>query len=169
MITVKCVQCGKETRKRLRDLTNSKSGDVFCSNVCFGEYRRIVHLCVICGSQITPNGRRVLSRKYCSRACSNKGRRGTRYDGTQPRSKQRKSQLLRNLLIEDRGEACERCQYSEEPRILVIHHIFERARGGSDDLDNLELLCPNCHAKHHLVAVKENPALVSRASLNLVA
>ncbi len=166
MTIVQCIQCGKETPKRPQDVRASKSGRFFCSQACYGASCRIVVLCIICGSEIVSNGTSKQSRKYCSHSCANIARTGIKYDGTRPRSHHRKQQRLYGLLTYQRGERCERCQYSEEPRILVVHHIIERAKGGSDDLDNLELLCPNCHAKHHLI--KENPALVSRASLNLV-
>jgi len=40
---------------------------------------------------------------------------------------------------------CADCQAAGE----VIHHVQARARGGSDNVENLELLCNRCHAKHH--------------------
>jgi len=30
-----------------------------------------------------------------------------------------------------------------------IHHVIERHKGGSDKMDNLVLLHPNCHRKLH--------------------
>jgi hypothetical protein len=44
--------------------------------------------------------------------------------------------------------SCERCGYSEEVGILVIHHK-DRNRD-NNDLGNLAVLCPNCHALEHL-------------------
>jgi 5-methylcytosine-specific restriction endonuclease McrA len=44
--------------------------------------------------------------------------------------------------------ACQRCGYDEEPRILEVHH-----KDGNPDnnvLENLLVLCPNCHAIVHL-------------------
>lgn len=40
---------------------------------------------------------------------------------------------------------CVKCGFSDK-RIMQVDHIKERSRGGSDDLDNLQTLCPNCHA-----------------------
>lgn len=47
------------------------------------------------------------------------------------------------------------CGWNEAP--LDIHHITPRKDGGSDELDNLTPLCPNCHRKAHcnLLAVEE--------------
>jgi hypothetical protein len=37
-----------------------------------------------------------------------------------------------------------RCTICSE-KCFEIHHIIERAEGGSDELENLIVLCPNCH------------------------
>lgn len=47
------------------------------------------------------------------------------------------------------GNACVRCGYTEFP-ILEIHHI-DRDRT-NNKIENLELLCPNCHSIEHLTA-----------------
>lgn len=41
-------------------------------------------------------------------------------------------------------EARHRCTICSE-KCFEIHHIIERAEGGSDDPENLIVLCPNCH------------------------
>jgi len=40
---------------------------------------------------------------------------------------------------------CERCGRPSE----VVHHIIERADGGTDDYDNLMALCRACHTAIH--------------------
>ena len=40
---------------------------------------------------------------------------------------------------------CAVCGYLEEPKILQVHHIDENR--ANNDLNNLIILCPNCHAK----------------------
>lgn len=37
------------------------------------------------------------------------------------------------------------------PLALEIHHIIEVAEGGTDDPENLELLCAECHARVHRI------------------
>lgn len=39
-------------------------------------------------------------------------------------------------------------------RILNVHHIKERYKKGTDNLDNLITLCPNCHALVHSGEIK---------------
>ena len=40
---------------------------------------------------------------------------------------------------------CAGCKYEFPFRILEVDHVIPRSRGGSDHLDNLQLLCPNCN------------------------
>jgi len=42
---------------------------------------------------------------------------------------------------------CHRCDFKQKPEILIVHH---KDRDRSNNLlDNLEILCPNCHATEH--------------------
>jgi 5-methylcytosine-specific restriction endonuclease McrA len=49
-------------------------------------------------------------------------------------------------LFDRQGGVCARCR---EPLVgsFDVDHINPRSRGGSDDLDNLQLLCISCHRK----------------------
>jgi hypothetical protein len=46
---------------------------------------------------------------------------------------------------------CSSCGFysSPEQSILEIHHIIPLSEGGSHDVDNIVLLCPNCHRQNH--------------------
>ncbi|MDD3531197.1 MAG: HNH endonuclease [Candidatus Pacebacteria bacterium] len=45
-----------------------------------------------------------------------------------------------------KGARCERCGYDKKEIINVHHKDWNH---GNNNLDNLELLCPNCHAEEH--------------------
>lgn len=48
------------------------------------------------------------------------------------------------------GCACEACKVAmPAPALVHLHHVVFVARGGTNDDDNVALLCPNCHAKAH--------------------
>ncbi len=50
--------------------------------------------------------------------------------------------------MSQRGKQCEKCGYKKF-EILQVHHI-DRDRN-HNELDNLELICPNCHYEEHLL------------------
>ena len=62
---------------------------------------------------------------------------------------EKRGKAIKQRLLLSRGLRCEICKY-DNINILVGHHLIEKAIGGSDDLDNLQLLCPNCHYTIHL-------------------
>ncbi len=129
--------------------SRSKSGKVFCSMACYGASCQKPRPCVICGTRIL-SSRNALT---CSHACANTHRTGIKYKiGRPSKSKVATARLIRQRLIETRGEPkCRRCGYEEYPEVVQVHHIIERKNGGTDELTNLEFLCPTCHAvEHHL-------------------
>ena len=44
--------------------------------------------------------------------------------------------------------SCALCGWNELP--CEVHHIIAQADGGTDDLDNLIYVCPNCHRILHM-------------------
>lgn len=41
------------------------------------------------------------------------------------------------------GDACELCSYSV---VVDVHHLVPKHKGGLHELENLMVVCPNCHA-----------------------
>ena len=120
-----------------------ESGNIFCSLKCKGKSCRKGELkTCICGVEISAR------RSSCSRKCSNARRAGITYRIGQPKNRAEQVKRLKRSLIELKGPKCERCPY-DFVEILNVHHIIARKDGGSDELSNLELICPNCHAEEH--------------------
>jgi len=61
------------------------------------------------------------------------------------RGKRGNNFALRHKMLEERNGACEVCGFSCE-FCLQVHHIAPIAKGGTNDSENLALLCANCHA-----------------------
>lgn len=91
------------------------------------------------------------NKKTCSRACSNILRTGIKYKQGRPKDKVVHYLALKKRLLKSRGDKCERCGY-DKIQILQVHHKDKNRENNS--LDNLELICPNCHSeKHHLNSI----------------
>jgi len=50
---------------------------------------------------------------------------------------------------------CYVCGYNDDERILEVHHVDENRN--NNDINNLKILCPNCHKKLslHLYTLEE--------------
>lgn len=117
-------------------------GQVFCGLNCYGISQRKENPCVVCGTMILGG----LHKKTCGRSCANTHRAGIKYKIGRPKDKAKYQLGLKIRLIEARGAKCERCEYGK-PEILQVHYK-DRDRNNSE-LNNLELVCPNCHCEEH--------------------
>lgn len=52
--------------------------------------------------------------------------------------------MLRRGLI----KSCSRCGYNKHPQLLGIHHKDKNRE--NNNIENLEVLCANCHSEAHL-------------------
>lgn len=138
---IKCLICDKPIYRR-PSIIQLNRNRVFCSQTCYGISIRKESPCVICGKPILAGA----NKKTCSRSCANKHRTGIKYKLNRPRDKVASQRSLKIRLLKQRGKKCEQCQYSKH-EILVVHHK-DRNRN-NNELMNLELLCPNCHAEEH--------------------
>lgn len=137
----KCVICGKVLYRRPCALEKS-GGRAFCGQLCYGFACRKGKPCIICGKSILAS----LHRKTCSRSCSNKNRVGVKYKVNRPHDKVKYQRGLKIRLLRARGKNCERCGYAKF-EILQVHH--KNRDRDNNNLENLELICPNCHCEEH--------------------
>ena len=136
-----CIVCQKPIYRRPFEIQKNE-GRVFCSIVCYGVSCRKEIPCVICGKLILSG----MNKKTCSRGCANVLRTGIKYKQNSTRSKVKSYQSLKLRLLMQRGKVCGRCGYNKH-EILQIHHK-DKDRS-NNNLDNLELICPNCHFEEH--------------------
>lgn len=50
---------------------------------------------------------------------------------------------IRTQAIKQYGKKCELCNYN---MTIDTHHIIPKYKGGPHEIDNLMVICPNCHA-----------------------
>jgi hypothetical protein len=138
---IACRVCGKKIYRRPIEIKRNK-GKVFCSVVCYGKFCRKEVPCLVCGKLILA----TFNKKTCSRSCANKHREGIKYKLNRPKDKVKTQRILKARLLKNRGNGCERCGF-DKYQILEIHHK-DKDRS-NNNLDNLEIICPNCHAGEH--------------------
>lgn len=136
-----CSICNKAIYRRPNQINN---GQVFCSMACYGVSCRKEIPCLICGKLILAG----LNKKTCNRNCANKNREGIKYKINSPKDKVKSQRALKLRLLKERGKKCEKCNYSKY-QILEVHHKNRDRK--NNELENLELICPNCHAEEHLL------------------
>ena len=137
-----CLVCQKPCYKKKYYINKNIDGHVFCSQACYGKFIRKEKPCIVCDTPIMAH----FNKKTCSRACSNKSRVGIKYRQGRRKDKVVHASQIKKRLLEERGGLCERCGFSLT-EILIIHHK-DRNRN-NNDLQNLEFICPNCHAQEH--------------------
>jgi endogenous inhibitor of DNA gyrase (YacG/DUF329 family) len=157
----RCLQCGEKTN-------NPK----FCSNSCSAKFnnpkRRKPQFsnCINCGKEVIRKRHRNSKIKFCSNKCQNDYQRKTKlekwisgeWDGTTGKEFKVISNYVRNYLLEKSGGECNICKNSiwlGEPIPLEIHHKDGNWKNNSPD--NLEVLCPTCHAiKNRQISFSNN-------------
>jgi 5-methylcytosine-specific restriction endonuclease McrA len=143
-VTMVCLTCGSKTN-------NPK----FCSSSCSATYnnknlpkRKKTKECKSCKELI------VSSRTYCKNCWStsiisslriNEWVTGSWSGGTNYGL----SETIRQYLIKEANFSCQQCSFNtvhpkDNKTILEINHID--GNGTNHSKDNLEVLCPNCHA-----------------------
>jgi 5-methylcytosine-specific restriction endonuclease McrA len=136
-----CTQCATPIYRRPVEMRRS-GGKAFCSSACYGRANRKEAPCIVCSTPILARA----NKKTCSRSCANTNRAGITYKRGRPRDKVSSQRAVKLQVIEMRGAQCERCAFALQ-EILHIHHIDRNPQNNAHN--NLELLCPNCHAKEH--------------------
>ena len=153
MIIKLCLQCNNEFPARSTDL---KRGLVkFCSRKCCFDYRRIHpflkpklpnRTCAFCG--LTFYRAKLQSKSgltFCCREHKDLAQRHGGIKEIQPAHYQGKS--YRDLALRTLPLCCNRCSYDTHQAALVVHHKdYDRS---NNLLENLEILCANCHAIEH--------------------
>ncbi len=138
-----CKTCSKPIYRRPNEV-EMNNGRVFCSATCYGIANRKESPCAVCGKLIQAS----FNKKTCSRSCANIHRTGIKYLLNSPKDKVKSVRALKFKLFDIRGKICERCGYTKY-EILQVHH--KNRKRDDNRLDNLELVCPNCHYEEHLI------------------
>jgi hypothetical protein len=140
MFQVICKQCHKEFEAK--EQTRS-----FCSQSCaathnnIGRIRRVLKYCLNCSNVLTNN-----KKVYCNNTCQQSAQKKVKIDSGLEKCS---SQFIRRFLLEKHGSKCMKCGWCEVNKStgkvpIELNHIDGNSQ--NNEMDNLELLCPNCHS-----------------------
>lgn len=169
-----CPNCGV-TFSRMKNRSA-----IYCSRACAnkhsgpGKVIHVEHTCAKCGKvrMVAPH---AAARKFCSKTCAARSKGNSKVARKCRRCgkeffKYRSAIAIGGgiycskdcffldkanpIFLAKADKGCARCPWSVELAVLVVHHK-DRNRENNEP-ENLEVLCPNCHALEHFYA-KDGP------------
>lgn len=132
---------------------NTKMGyAIYCSHICYNKAKdkRVECLCANCGTIVYRTPKQIAISKtgnvYCSRSCSN-GKNNTLFKSGEnhPNYVDGKG-TYRSRALKGKESRCEDCGLEDEI-VLQVHHIDKNRK--NNKLENLAVLCANCHVRRH--------------------
>lgn len=177
LVEIVCEHCNTSFKRIKRDIVRytSKGLKQYCSAKCQADSKRIEVQCKQCGTNFTIRKSELVKRKFCNRRCaavfSNATRKIIRYclwcsretkngkccnntcnanyqamlaveNGTATNVK------AKRYLLATYGKKCWKCkntEWNKLPITLELEHVDGNSSNNS--LNNLEILCPNCHSQ----------------------
>lgn len=154
-----CEVCQKTFEAREADHKRGRAR--FCSLSCSSsrsnpnKQRQTKVICAYCQCEfLKPNNKLKGSKSglyFCSREHKDKAQRIGGIEAIQPdHYKNGKHTHYRKLALREFPKHCNRCQWREHEEVLVAHH--KNRDRTNNTLENLEILCPTCHAVEHFLA-----------------
>lgn len=139
LIKLKCNKCGHEWETICR---NALYGYNHSCPQCINT--KIELTCDFCGKSFLRNPSALQTKSnfhYCSRECGNRHKNQLRKESGEWDD----SGNYRLRAFEEYEHKCIVCGWNEDERILEVHHKDENRK--NNNIDNLCILCPNCHRK----------------------
>ncbi|MGV8961856.1 MAG: HNH endonuclease [Candidatus Saccharimonadaceae bacterium] len=144
-----CQTCGKPFQADNRELKRGNAK--YCSRSCSARAPKKLQyptICKHCGVDFLSAS---VNAKYCSDSCKQKNYRAKQ------KSISDESISIKTLYKLFKDIPCELCQWNETSRDL--HHIIKVSQGGTNELNNLICVCPNCHRMIHNNLVSKDSIL----------
>lgn len=146
-----CCECNK--------VFYAKKQQDFCSQECFSNSKSFMAKCYNCGKDFKTLKSRVLHSKsglfFCSRECKDFAQSiEGGCEAIRPIEYKTGITYYREKAIKNKPMECEECGIKESD-ILEVHHKDGNRK--NNNLSNLIILCPNCHARHTKKKQKHTP------------
>lgn len=108
----------------------------------------ILHkVCPVCGTNFKCIARSTNEQVTCSKGCSNTWFRAGKNHYNHKEQGTESTTQYRVKALNHYGRVCSSCGYDKHVLALDVHHIDEDR--SNNKIENLRVLCCNCHAIHH--------------------
>ena len=153
----KCKNCEEEFEARKSEVKRKRGKfcGLSCSAIYGNKHREKPEpnvTCAYCNNNFYKiNSRLNISKSglhFCSRKCKDTAQRLGGIKEIQPSHYGTGKTHYREKVRRELGiNKCSKCGYDEHSEILEVHH--KDRNKNNNKLDNLEVLCPNCHMWEH--------------------
>ena len=148
-----CDCCGIEYRKQKR-LAEGATREHYCSSKCFYSKEsetRVKLQCAHCNIDFFRSLSKTNTSKhgvyFCSREHKDIGQSYIEKIQPDHYGSGNGEYSYRDLALRTYGCKCSRCGYDANKSAIVVHHLDHNRENNT--VENLEVLCANCHAIHH--------------------
>lgn len=142
-ISLHCLDCDYEWTNIARNVIHGDNHE--CPNCVKHSEHTNIFYCINCGKEVIRKDSDVKKNKsgnfYCSRQCGNEYKNKIREENGEWEN----SCNYRRKAFAKYEHKCCVCNWSEDERILEVHHIDEDRT--NNNIDNLCIICPICHRK----------------------
>lgn len=151
---VSCQHCGKDFNctSRRYNFNIKKGFKIYCSRECNhkDKIKNIIVRCNYCGKEVIKKQYNLNKTKsgnyYCNKSCANSINNSLYKVGEKHPNFINGRSSYRNIKLRDSNYCCENCGITDK-RVIEVHHI-DRDRT-NNKLENLKILCANCHLIEH--------------------
>jgi hypothetical protein len=135
--------------------TKNKRGK-FCSLSCSAKYyaekqKTLNVSCAFCNKLFHKKPSKLNSKSglyFCCREHKHKAQKiSAGFYELHPSHYGKNESNYRKLAFSNYPKECNRCDYEKNINVLIVHHIDHNRQ--NNKLNNLEILCRNCHYEHH--------------------
>jgi hypothetical protein len=159
-VSVLCGWCDKEFQQSIRRWNEyeKRQWKHYCSKECSWQAKvtSVSASCSECGDPVTRMRAQVKRSKsgnlFCSRSCATSFRNRLRIGEDHPNYRNG-SGSYRDRALKQYGCVC--CDCGEQRLFLLAAHHIDGDREGGNGIENLEIVCCNCHVKRHLKLLNE--------------
>ena len=153
---VNCSYCNQEFDKPTNKVNeyNKKGYKLYCSDKCKKDSKKIKCNCVQCGKELFKTKSELEKSKsgntFCSKSCAcsyNNSHYRTKENNPNWKGGQFSGKTYQKIAFRNYYPICSICGFSHK-KALEVHHVDKDPT--NDELDNLIILCCNCHSLVHL-------------------